>query len=170
MRDVQQANSPDPSDFRRVMGLFTTGVCVVSIPGGEAGVSAMTVNSLVSVSLDPMLVCWSLQNSASQFAQYVDAERFAISILAEGQDMLAQRYAARGDSLLRADDFVASAAGIPVIADSLGHIECRRWSHYEAGDHTLIFGEVTGLGADGLEAVDLSPLGFFKGRFCSIGE
>ena len=70
---MQDAERPDAEDdtqveadprirFREVMGLFTTGVCIISIPVGERGVNAMTVNSLVSVSLDPMLLCWSLQN------------------------------------------------------------------------------------------------------------
>ncbi len=166
MRDVQQAETPGPLEFRQLMGLFTTGVCVVSVEAGAQGVAAMTVNSFVSVSLDPMLVSWSLQNSASQFDLYTEADRFAVSILSEDQAELARRYAARGDTLLQPDDFVSSDNGLPVIAGALGHLECRHWSKFAAGDHTMIFGEVSGLSPRGSGA----PLGFFNGRFCSIGE
>lgn len=172
MNDAQRPIASEETDprieFREVMGLFTTGVCIVSVPAGEQGVTAMTVNSLVSVSLEPRLLCWSLQNDASQFDLYVQAERFAVSILAENQAELALRYAARGDVLLRASDFAQSEGGLPVIPDALGHIECARWSDFVAGDHTMIFGEVTDLAPHCPINSTRAPLGFFGGKFCSI--
>lgn len=172
---MPDANPADPdvtAEFRRLMGLFATGVCVVSAPGegdGAPAVMGMTVNSFVSVSLDPMLVCWSLQNSSSQFAQWLGAERFAISILAESQQAIARRYAARASSGLIASDFDWSAAGLPVVKGALGRIECRSWATHPAGDHTMILGEVTAM--DAPEASDTAaPLGFFRGRFCRIAQ
>lgn len=169
MRDVKPTETPGISSFRKLMGRFATGVCIVAVEDGDRGVSGMTVNSFVSVSLDPMLVSWSLQNRSSQFDLYARAERFSISILAEGQADLAQRYASRADSLLSADDFVTSRGGLPVVAGALGHMECALWSNYRAGDHTLVFGEVTGLElADTQGRPDTAPLGFCDGRFCRI--
>ena len=181
MRDVphtlatgnQSTGGPSPADFRHLMGMFTTGVCVVSVVGENNSIGAMTVNSFVSVSLDPMLVCWSLQNSSSQFDLYAKAKRFAVSILTRDHADLARRYASRGDTQMREEDFVQSAAGLPVIAGALAHLECNLHSHHLAGDHTMIFGEVTGLSApisfdSPDEAGAVSPLGFFNGQFCSI--
>lgn len=157
--------------FRQLMGQFATGVAVVAFAnkglGEEGGISAMTINSLVSISLDPMLVSWSLQNASSQFAAYAGAERFAISILAEGQQALARRYAARGDSALLPEDFASSADGLPVIRGALGHIACRRFAVHPAGDHTLILGEVTAMAQTGAGG---RPLLFFGGRFGQIGD
>ena len=101
LRDDHQTLAPNATDFRQLMGLFTTGVCVVSVETSDQNLAAMTINSFVSVSLDPMLVCWSLQNSASQFDLFAKADRFAFSILGSTQADIAQRYAARGDTLLR---------------------------------------------------------------------
>jgi len=158
-----------PAAFRQLMGQFTTGVAVVSVVLGDGpdqtGVAAMTINSLVSVSLDPMLVSWSLQNSSSQFAAYARAERFAISILAEGQQSLARRYAARGSSALSPEDFETGAHGLPVIAGALGHVACRRFALHEAGDHTLILGEVEAMAQTSPGA---RPLVFFGGRFAGL--
>lgn len=173
MHNIQPARSASTDEvqreFRRAMGLFATGVCVISVPSGEHGVSAMTVNSFQSVSLDPMLVCWGIQNDASQFDLYNDCERFAVSILADSHAELAQRYAARGDTLLRVEDFALSSGGLPVIDDALCHFECDRWSEFTAGDHTMIFGEVTGISASESQFLSRAPLGFFNGKFCSIG-
>lgn len=158
------AGQVDPAEFRRLMGLFSTGVCIVSMGSADMKPSGITANSFVSVSLDPMLVCWSIQNSSSQFDAFAEAGDFAISILGEDQQDIARRYASRGDTQLQADDFAWTDNGLPVITGAIGHIECRQWSIYPAGDHTMIFGEVTAMDAKH----DLRPLGFFGGRFCRI--
>lgn len=155
--------------FRALMGQFATGVAVISLVGEDGSISAMTINSLVSVSLDPMLVSWNLQKSSSQYALYAGAERFAISILAEDQQLFARRYATRGDTALRAEDFVRDDSGLPVIRAALGHIACRRFARHDAGDHTLILGEVTGMmQASSAAGSTARPLLFFGGRFGAI--
>ena len=166
MRDTVSAKPVDPAAFRQVMGLFSTGVCIVSRARADGSPSGITANSFVSVSLDPMLVCWSIQNGSSQFDAFANAQDFAISILNEDQQHLAQRYASRGDSLMQPQDFEWSEAGLPVIAGAIGSIECRHWSSYPAGDHTMIFGEVSALQSRD----DLRPLGFYAGRFCRIED
>ncbi|MEL6529656.1 MAG: flavin reductase family protein [Pseudomonadota bacterium] len=166
MRDTVSAPPLDPAAFRKVMGLFSTGVCVVSRVRQDGSPSGITANSFVSVSLDPTLICWSLQNDSSQFDAFADASHFAISILSEEQEELARRYASRGDIQMQASDFTWTDDGLPVVAGSIGHLECRHWSRYPAGDHTMIFGEVTAL--DGRD--DVRPLGFYAGRFCRIAD
>ncbi|MEO0464035.1 MAG: flavin reductase family protein [Pseudomonadota bacterium] len=166
MHDVLPADPVEPAAFRKLMGQFATGVCVVAAPRGGGGVSGITVNSFVSVSLDPMLVCWSIQNQSSQFDFWAQAPGFTISILNEDQGSLARRYAARGDTESSDDDFIQSASGLPVVSDAIGHLECRQWSLYPVGDHTMVFGEVVGMSAvDGGR-----PLGFFGGAFCRISD
>lgn len=166
---MSQFNPADPADslaFRQVMGRFATGVAVVSLARGDGSISAMTINSFVSVSLDPMLVSWSLQNESSHFEDFASAEDFAVSILAQGQEELARRYAARGDAAQITSDFVRTPCGLPVVAGSLAHVECRRWALHPAGDHTLILGEVTALATD----ASGRPLTFFGGRFGSLAD
>lgn len=157
----------DPAAFRQLMSQFATGVAVVSVVTDGGEVAAMTINSLVSVSLEPMLVSWSLQNSSSQFAAYARAERFAVSILAEGQQSLARRYAARGSSALMAEDFETAEHSLPVIAGALGHVACRRWAVHPAGDHTLILGQVEDMAQ---APAARRPLVFFRGRFEGIAS
>lgn len=158
----------DPADFRALMGQFATGVCVISVPGQSPDEAAlgMTVNSFVSVSLEPMLVSWSIQNSSTQFAAYTQADVFAVSILAQNQRDLARRFASRGNAERKPEDFELGLGGLPVVKGSLGYLECKRWSLYPAGDHTMIFGEVVGIE----QAGGHSPLGFFGGEFCRIAD
>ncbi len=165
MRDDSVTNAVDAEAFRQTMGLFATGVSVISAAhDGEP--RGFTANSLASVSLDPMLICWSIQNTSSQFALYTEAQDFAVSILGEGQSEIAARYAKPGHSDMRALDFAWTESGLPVIAGAIATIQCRQHSLYPIGDHTMIFGEVVGVGASAASA----PLAYFKGSFRTLGE
>lgn len=166
MRDTVSAAPVDQVAFRKVMGLFSTGVCVVSRVRRDGSPSGITANSFVSVSLEPTLICWSLQNDSSQFEAFAESPEFSISILSENQEELARRYASRGDIQMQPDDFAWTNGGLPVVGGALGHLECRHWSRYPAGDHTMIFGEVTAIEARD----DIRPLGFYAGRFCRLVE
>lgn len=166
MRNDSVAKPVDANAFRQTMGLFPTGVMVVSAMSDTGEPRGFTANSLVSVSLDPMLICWSIQNASSQFSLYSEAQEFAVSLLSAEQHGIASRYASRGASDQSAQDFVMSENGLPIIANALASLECRQWSLVPAGDHTMIFGEVTAVQANQDEA----PLGFFKGAFCQIAQ
>lgn len=170
MHDVRTADPLDTASFRRLMGQFATGVCVVSAntPDDGAGdtMAGITVNSFVSVSLEPLLVAWSLGNASSQFDLWTSTPEFAISILAQDQADLARRYAARGSRELDRSDFAHTDRGLPIIAGSLGYLECRQWSLYPAGDHTMVFGEVVAMH----RADEGRPLAFYAGAFGQIAE
>ncbi len=161
----------DERAFRSLMGQFATGVCVVATERAGSGPVGITVNSFVSVSLEPMLVGWSLHNSATQFDVWSKADAFSISILADNQQALARTYASHevlGDPL---KDFAHGQSGMPHIVGALGYLECRPWKLVPAGDHTMILGEVTGLyRAEALDGAAPQPLLFFGSAFRKIAE
>ena len=96
MHDVLPVDPIDTGALRRLLGQFATGVCVVSARDPEGVPFGITVNSFVSVSLEPPLIAWSVQNSATLFDLWTQANAFAVSILAEDQADVAERYAASG--------------------------------------------------------------------------
>ena len=51
----------------------------------RAGPLAVTVNSFSSVSLDPPLVLWSIQNSSDHLAVYTECQHFGISVLSSAR-------------------------------------------------------------------------------------
>lgn len=154
------------ADFRKAMGHFPTGVCVVALEKSEGDIAAMTINSFVSVSLDPLLVCWNLHNSSSRLDLFCKAERFTISILAAGDSDKARAYASRQDTLAHKEDFAHSAQGLPVIRNALAWFECEGFAQHPAGDHTMILGQVTGL--SGAPKEGAKALGFYGGDFISV--
>ncbi len=125
------------------MRRFPTGVAVVTVDAGGQRLG-LTVSSLGSLSLDPPLVGVSVSRQAAMHELLRDAGGFAASLLAGGQDWLAQHFA-RGVPPIAMWHGIATkegAAGAPLLVGALGWLECRLWAEYAAGDHTLFVGEV----------------------------
>ena len=62
----RQARTPSftPTDFRTALGMFATGVTIVTARDADGQRVGLTANSFASVSLSPPLVLWSLSRRA----------------------------------------------------------------------------------------------------------
>ena len=83
----------DPLLFRGALGLFATGVTIVTASHPEAGPIGMTANSFNAVSLDPPLVLFSVANTARSLRAFLEAPGFAVNVLRKDQKRLASRFA-----------------------------------------------------------------------------
>ena len=79
--------------FRHALGLFPTGVAVVTTITGDGARIGTTVSSFNSVSLSPPLVLFSIARTANSFGVWAEAKTYAINILHEHQDELSTRFA-----------------------------------------------------------------------------
>lgn len=134
--------SIDAREFRDALGCFATGVCVITTQSESGQAVGMTVNSFASVSLDPALILWSLQNNSEMYDTWLNAKTFAVNILRKDQRDLASQYARKSDHLLAAGHFVAGATGVPVLHESLVSFECELGATHPGGDHIILIGSV----------------------------
>jgi flavin reductase (DIM6/NTAB) family NADH-FMN oxidoreductase RutF len=133
------------------MRRFPSGVAVVTVATGGQELG-LTVGTLVSLSLEPPLVGFGIRRDAALHELLREAAAFAASLLAAGQEALAQHFA-RGVPPIALWERIATreeAAGAPLLAGALGWLEARLVSEQDAGDHTWFVGEVlaTELGAN----------------------
>ena len=158
-----QAQAPDFSStqFRTALGMFATGVTIVTArtPAGE--LVGLTANSFNSVSLTPPLVLWSLSQAASAMDAFRQGSHYAINILAADQQALALLFAARGVDRFADLDFTDGRSGAPLIAGSVATFECFNRSRYEEGDHVIFVGEVEYCS----HRAGASPLLYHGGKF-----
>jgi flavin reductase (DIM6/NTAB) family NADH-FMN oxidoreductase RutF len=118
-------------------------VSVVTV-GAAGQKTGLTVVSLVSLSLEPPLVGIAVGRHAALHELLREAGAFAVSILAAGQDGLAQHFA-RGVPpivLWQGIETRDGELGAPLLEGALGWIECRLVSEHPTGDHTLFVGDV----------------------------
>jgi len=125
-------------------------VLTVDADGERLG---LTLDSLVSLSLDPPLVGVSISRQAAMHELLREAGAFAVSLLAAGQEDVAQHFA-RGVPPIAHWHGIATRPGPagPLIEGALGWLGCRLAAEHETGDHTLFIGEV-----ESVEAGVLAP-------------
>jgi flavin reductase (DIM6/NTAB) family NADH-FMN oxidoreductase RutF len=147
----------DAEALRRAMRQWTTGVTVVTteLDGRRHG---MTVNAFTSVSLEPPLVLVSLERTTRTHGLVEGSGRFGVTILAQDQQELSDRFAGRISDL--ADRFTGLetdtlVSGVPFIRGGLAYLDCKVVQRHPAGTHTLFIGEVIAVQSDGEEE---SPL------------
>jgi len=149
-----------PRELRDALGAFVTGVTVVTTVDEAGRPYGLTANSFNSVSLNPPMILWSQSLSSPSYTVFRDAQRFAISILAEHQVGISQQFA-QG----KTDKFAGVAVdlglgGIPLIRDAAAHVECRQVTSYPGGDHAVFMGEV-----ERIARSSAKPLAFGGGKY-----
>ena len=147
--------------FRAALGMFATGVTIVTARGANGALVGLTANSFNSVSLKPPLVLWSLARSAGSMPAFERGSHYAINILAADQHALAERFAAVAADRFRDVAFREGAGGAPVLDGAAAVFECFNRSRYEEGDHVIFVGEVEHCTA----RAGAQPLIFHGGRY-----
>lgn len=156
-----QAPSFSVDEFRNALGMFATGVTIVTARAANGNLVGLTANSFNSVSLAPPLVLWSLALSASSMPAISAGSHYTINILAANQKALAQRFATKNIDRWADVAFTEGLSGAPVLVGAAASFECFNRSRYDEGDHIIFVGEVERC----THNVGASPLLYHGGRF-----
>ena len=151
--------------FRQTLSRFTTGVCVVVAQ--EAGAPTpigMTINAFTSVSLDPPLILFCLKKDAKRTPSFMQATRFAISILAENQEDMSRHFAKEAALDWDLHAKTPLPAFPPFLTGAAAHIACQTDAIHEAGDHFIVVARVTHVDFDASH----TPLAYFASTYARL--
>lgn len=148
--------------YRSLIGRFATGVTVVALLH-EGKPRAITINSLTSVSLDPLIVLFCLRDRSSVLPLLPTGVRFSVNVLAGDQTHVCLQNA--GKLPPAPDDRWPLQYGCPVVPDAAATFFCTVRSTTPCGDHHVIFANV-----DAMHAPERprDALVFINGEFRSI--
>lgn len=132
----------DLKDFRRALGMFATGVTIVTTRAADGSPVGITANSFNSVSLEPPMVLWSLANNARSLPAFSDSEHWNVHILSNEQEALSNRFARAGEDKFTGLALDTQASGAPLLPGCSARFQCKSAFKYEGGDHTIFVGEV----------------------------
>ena len=145
--ELEIAGEPgqDPAAaFRRTLGMFATGVTVITTQANDQErdqVHGMTANAFMSVSLRPPLVVISVDRRAKMHALLHEGRRYGISVLADEQRALSDRFAGRTGEGSEEVEFDL-VHGTPLVRGALAHLVARVVRSNWGGDHSLFVGQV----------------------------
>ncbi len=158
-----------PEDFKGALGSWAAGVTVVStkLDGLAYGI---TVSSFSSLSIDPLLVLVSIQNSNALAAMIPQSKVFAVSILADDQQAISDAFSKSGREpalTLGADvPTLDWHTGSPIVAGAIAHLDCHLEATLPGGDHTIVIGRVVGAAFEPTK----EPLIYFRRRYRSLAD
>src|SRR5690625_33205 len=146
--------------FRDAMGRFANEIRIVTMDD-EGKDRGMTVNAFMSISLEPKLIAISIDHTASMYDKLKKADAFGVSVLKDNQQDYSMIFARQKE----ADGPIPFEYldGVPVIENSLAALSCKVYKKVEAGDHTIILGEVTELKIESGE-----PVIFYGGKYRNL--
>jgi flavin reductase (DIM6/NTAB) family NADH-FMN oxidoreductase RutF len=126
--------------FRRTLGMFATGVTVLTTRVGET-VHGMTANAFMSVSLQPPLVLVSIDRRARMSNLLHERTRFGVNVLEVGQAGLSDHFGGRAAEGTE-EPLFELVHDTPLVDGALAHLVARVVRSYWGGDHSLFLGQV----------------------------
>jgi len=144
---MSRSNLPSRStlrseEFRTALSLWPSGVTITTTIDGDGRHWGFTASAFSSVSLDPPLILVCLATEADCHDVFIRADGFAVNLLGTKHEGLAVRFATKGQNKFVGGEFVPGHLGYPVLEDAVAVLECASHSVFDAGDHTILVGEV----------------------------
>jgi len=150
-----------PECFREALSTVATAVSVASTMDDRGQPRALTIGSLCALSLRPPLVSFGIGRVSRTHLVFANAPRFAVTLLAEGQEDVARRFA--GQLPGRHEEPLDIVDGLPVVPGGLTYLLCTMATRLPGGDHTIIIGEVYRTATrDGM------PLVYYRREYTSV--
>ncbi len=149
------------------MSRFPTGVAVVTgcHPNGDP--CGLTANSLTSVSLDPLFLLVCLGKGSTSHDSVVEGGRFAVNILGAGSKELSIRFAeVAPEDRFAGVEHHPGVTGSPILNEAIAWLDCRVAQLHDAGDHTIVVGEVLACSTEG----EADPLVYHGGTYRQVGD
>ena len=133
----------EPTDYKNTLGIFPTGVTIITTLDSAGVPAGFTASSFNSVSLEPQLVLWSLDKSSSLIPVFEKTQRYAIHFLTSNQVDLSNIFASPVKDRFAEVEWSLSDSKLPILSGCAAHLECEARHIYEGGDHLIFVGEVT---------------------------
>ncbi len=144
MKALMKSNVSLSEQLRQAMRAWTSGVTVVTAQYNDER-HGMTVSSFTSIALQPPMVIISLQTESRTHRLVSQAGAFAVTILAEDQQAISERFAGRDTEQkdrLAGLETQTLVTGAPLLEGGLAWLDCRVVQTIPVGSNMLFLAEV----------------------------
>ena len=149
-----------PSRFRDAMARLAAGVAVLTTRDTDGRPKGFTATSVTPYSADPPSILACVAREATSYGPLTSCVRFAVHLLAEGQEELASDFARSDETKFDRHAWEPSLGGVPVLAGAMCTLVCARERVWEHRDHAIVVGLV-----QHLDVRMAPPLVYYGRRF-----
>lgn len=135
-------NQAPSVDLRAFAARLPAGVTVVSTIDDQGGCTGTTMTAVMSLSMTPALFAISLDNHSNTLAAIRKSGVFVINILSDEQTGVAMLCGRKDKDGFTSIAHSTGLTRVPCLDGTAAFAECRVYSEFPAGDHTIIVGEL----------------------------
>ena len=154
----EHAQVATADDFRALFRRHPAGVAVIAAKAIDRSYVGFTSTSVISLSVEPLMIAFSVMATSSSWAAIRDAELVTVSFLAEGQVGIATRFSTQGIDRFEAGGWRTLASGLPIIEGAAASLSARIIQRVAAGGSHLVTAAVETID---LAGQGLAPLIYF---------
>lgn len=130
-------------EFRSAMRALPAGISVITTGTGEA-VSGIVVSSLTSISAEPPMVGFFINESSSCYPMLLASGRFVANVIGEEHSAVMTSFLKRpqGAERFEVGNWREGFGSLPVLADALASMECEIVFTQPIGTHRMVVGKI----------------------------
>ncbi len=156
------ARYADPQEYRLAMRRTAASVAVITT-SHDGRIHGMTATAMTSVSIDPPTLLVVIKRTTRTHPFIRKSRRFAVNVLAQGQEEIAQRFAAGVEDQFEGVPHEIHSAEVPLIAGTAASFICVAADAFDVATHTIFIGEV-----EAAHYSALAPLLYHDGRYRTL--
>jgi flavin reductase len=142
---MSDISSVEAAEFREAMRNLASGVAIVA-SGTKTERRGLTVSSVTSLCMEPPCILVGVNLTSETHDAILANGGFGVSLLGDGQQDLALRFAGR-DGVKGVERFDTAAweqgnLDVPLLRSAIGTLECALHHHQVVGTHGLFIGRI----------------------------
>jgi len=128
--------------WQDVLDRFPYGIYLVTISAPE-GSNGMIASWVTQCSHEPPLVALAIRKNRLSHGQILETKKFCVNVLPrEAAGMIGQFKIPDWMHKFDACPYSLSSAGLPVLDQCIGYLDCSLESEIDTGDHVLCIGKI----------------------------
>jgi flavin reductase (DIM6/NTAB) family NADH-FMN oxidoreductase RutF len=151
-------------ELRQGFASFATGVTVITCLDPDGHPHGITISSFNTVSLEPPLILWSLNQQSRLMPYFEIGHRQLIHVLERSQEDLAMHFAKVKEKQFDSISHQTTESGLEQVNGCVAYYECETVSVHTGGDHNIIVAKVLNL----KNYPERKPLIFARSKFLGL--
>jgi flavin reductase (DIM6/NTAB) family NADH-FMN oxidoreductase RutF len=130
--------------FQSVLGRVPSGIFILTIGTGQRA-TGMLASWVMQAGFEPPMVSVGVKQGRYVCDWLTAGEPFVLNVVGESQTNLLKHFGKGFEPGAPAFEGIAityCARGVPVLKDTIGHLECEPVRHVDSGDHRIFLANV----------------------------
>ncbi len=137
-------STPNNKSFDRALGQIPSGIFILTAGTGSRATGMLT-SWVMQAGFEPPTVSVAVKLGRNVCDWLTEGQPFVLNLVREGQKELLRHFYKSfepGENPFEGLEIAHCPRGVPILKDSLGHLECEPAGHADSGDHRVFLAKV----------------------------